>query len=90
MPPGRSLSEARRWTRSRGVSFKDADVILTAGAGDDDEIDENGVDVIDGPETSREEVEDEEEEVVGRNEDEDNEEDEEDAEDEEDDEDEED
>ena len=62
MPPGRSLSEARRWTRSRGVSFKDADVILTAGAGDDDEIDENGVDVIDGPETSREEVEDEEEE----------------------------
>ena len=50
VPPGRSLSEARRWTRTRGVSFKDDDdVVLTA----EDDIDENGVDVIDGPETSR-------------------------------------
>ena len=58
VPPGRSLSEARRWNRTRGVSFKDEDLVLAV----DEDLDENGVDVIDGPGTSREEVEEEEEE----------------------------
>ena len=58
VPPGRSLSEARRWNRTRGVSFKDEELVLAA----DEDLDESGVDVIDGPRTSQEVVEDEEEE----------------------------
>jgi len=47
VPPGRTLSEGRRWARARGVSFKD----------DLEDLDESGVDVLDGAATSREEEE---------------------------------
>ena len=49
------MSEARHWNRNRGVSFKD-DLLAV------EDIDESGVDVIDGPATSREEEDEEDEE----------------------------